>query len=127
MTTYAFFIHEGDWDSDAYLPAEGERRDSLDADFGEHAAFADVVERLGGTIVGGEALQSHRYGGFVRPGGEGRREEDAVYTDGANPELTEVVSGFYLVDAADDDAARRIAAHVPTAGRIEWRRVFPME
>lgn len=125
MPTYAFFIHEGDWDSDAYLLADGEARDGLDEDFGEHAAFASVVAELGGEVVGGEALQSHTYGGFVQPGGEGRREEDAVHTDGANPELTEVVSGFYLVEAADDALARRIAAHVPTGGRIEWRRVFP--
>ena len=126
MTTYAYFIHEGDWDSDAYLPADGEVADGLSEDFGEFGAFEERVRELGGTVVGGQALQNASYGGRVTPGGEGRREEDAVYTDGANPELTEIVTGFYLIEVDDEAVARRIAAHVPTAGHVEWRRVFPM-
>ena len=126
MTTYAYFIHEPDWDSDAYLPADGGTADALSEDFGEFDAFEERVRELGGTVVGGKALQHARYGGRVTPGGEGRREEDAVFTDGANPELTEVVTGFYLIDVDDEDVARRIAAHVPTGGHVEWRRVFPM-
>ncbi len=131
MTTYAYFIHEGDWDSDAYLPMAGETPVALTERLGEdytgHAGFAAVVQRLGGAIVGGQALHNARYGGFVQPGKAGREEADAVWTDGANPELTEVVTGFYLIEVADDESARRIAAHVPTGGRVEWRRIFPME
>jgi len=126
MTTYAYFIHEGDWDSDAYMPADGQTADGLSEDFGDFAAFEERVRELGGTIVGGQALQNARYGGRVTPGDGERREQDAVYTDGANPELTEIVTGFYLIDVDDEAVARRIAAHVPTGGHIEWRRVFPM-
>lgn len=126
MTTYAYFIHEGDWDSDAYMPADGGKADGLDEDFGDFAAFEERVRELGGTIVGGQALQNARYGGRVTPGDGERREQDAVYTDGANPELTEIVTGFYLIDVDDEAVARRIAAHVPTGGHVEWRRVFPM-
>ena len=127
MTTYAYFIHEPDWDSDAYLPEDGGKADGLSEDFGEFGAFEAKVAELGGRITGGAALQNARYGGRVTPGGEERREEDAVFTDGANPELTEVVSGFYLIEVDDEAVARQIAAHVPTGGHIEWRRVFPME
>ncbi len=126
MTTYAYFIHEGDWDSDAYMPADGQTADGLSEDFGDFAAFEERVRELGGTIVGGQALQNARYGGRVSPGDGERREQDAVYTDGANPELTEIVTGFYLIDVGDEAVARRIAAHVPTGGHVEWRRVFPM-
>ncbi|WP_144719482.1 YciI family protein [Agrococcus jejuensis] len=126
MTTYAYFIHEGDWDSDAYMPADGQTADGLSEDFGDFAAFEERVRELGGTIVGGQALQNARYGGRVTPGDGERREQDAVYTDGANPELTEIVTGFYLIDVDDEAVARRIAAHVPTGGHVEWRRVFPM-
>lgn len=122
--TYLYFVL-GDWDSDAYLPG-GERADLLDGDFSDHAEFAAVAASLGGTVVGGEALQNARYGGRVTPGPADRRAEDAVYTDGADPLATEVISGYYLVEAADDEAARRIAAHVPSGGDVIWRRVFPM-
>ncbi|MFC7431146.1 MULTISPECIES: hypothetical protein [unclassified Agrococcus] len=108
------------------MTADATRRGSAAVELGELGAFEERVRELGGTIVGGQALQSARCGGRATPGGEGRREEDAVFSDGACPERTEVVSGFSLIDVDDEAVARRIAAHVPTGGHVEWRRVLPM-
>ena len=126
--TYAYLIHEGDWDSDAYLPgaAPGDGgADSMNGGFPAHAAFAKAVAELGARIVAGEALQDSKHGGRVVPGSGDRKVEDAVYTDGPFPDSSEVISGFYVIEADDEDTARRIAALVPTGGHIEWRKVFP--
>jgi hypothetical protein len=138
--TYVYLIHEGDWDSDAYLggqpEASPEGRDpgapgatgaaaDMDASFPEHKAFQKAVVDLGARVVGGAALQHSRHGGTVTPGAKGRLVEDAVYTDGPFPDTSEVITGFYLVETDDEDTARRVAALVPTGGHIEWRKVFP--
>ena len=54
------------------------------------------------------------------------KETDAVWTDASYTDTNEVITGFYLVEVADEDQARQIAALVPTGNRIEWRKVFPM-
>ncbi|GAA2740725.1 hypothetical protein GCM10009868_03960 [Terrabacter aerolatus] len=137
--TYAYLIHERDWDSDAYLggrpEAAPEGRDpgapgadapnDMNATFPEHQAFQRAVADLGARVVGGAALQNSRHGGTVTPGAKDRLVEDAVYTDGPFPDTSEVITGFYLVETDDEDTARRVAALVPTGGHIEWRRVFP--
>lgn len=117
---YMFLIIEPDWDSDAHL----EDGDRLGAEFPEFEVFERRVEELGARIVGGNALQHRKHGGTVVPGGAGREVEDARWTDGASIESDEVITGFYLVEAPDDDVARRLAALVPTGGHIEWRKVF---
>lgn len=140
--TYAYLIHEADWDSDAFLGgaptagagpagkdpgAPGEAPATEGGSFPEHAAFQKAVADLGARIVGGAALQHTGHGGTVTPGtgdGDGR-VEDAVYTDGPFPDSSEVITGFYLVETDDEDTARRIAALVPTSGHTEWRKVFP--
>ena len=121
--TYAYLIHESDWDSDALLG--GGPDVDMNASFPEHEAFQKAVADLGARIVGGAALQNSRHGGTVTPGGTDRLVEDAVYTDGPFTDTSEVISGFYLVETDDEDTARRIAALVPTGGHIEWRKVFP--
>jgi hypothetical protein len=135
--TYVYLIHEGEWDSDAYLggapEAAPEGRDpsaagaapDMDASFPEHKAFQQAVADLGARVVGGAALQHSRHGGSVTPGGNDRLVEDAVYTDGPFTDTSEVITGFYLVETDDEDTARRLAALVPTGGHIEWRKVFP--
>ena len=120
--TYAYLIHESDWDSDAFL---GGGPEDMNASFPEHEAFQKAVADLGARIVGGAALQNSRHGGTVTPGSRDRRVEDAVYTDGPFTDTSEVISGFYLVETDDEDTARRVAALVPTGGHIEWRKVFP--
>lgn len=126
--TYAYLIREADWDSDPYLPTrpDGAGAQQLDAEFPEHKAFQAAVERLGATLVGGEALQSTKHGGTVVPGKGDRKVADAVYTDGPFTDTSEVITGFYLVRTDDEAVARELAALVPTGGLIEWRTVFPI-
>ncbi|MEO7448368.1 MAG: YciI family protein [Humibacillus sp.] len=140
--TYAYLIHESDWNSDAFLdhstasdpapegpagkdPSAVGGASETENSFPEHAVFAQAVVALGARIVGGAALQHSRHGGTVVPGGAGRLAEDAVYTDGPFTDTSEVITGFYLVETDDEDTARHIAALVPTGGHIEWRKVFP--
>ncbi|QEO14155.1 hypothetical protein FLP10_06780 [Agromyces intestinalis] len=125
--TYAFLIHEPDWDSDAFLGGGGVPGGNPEMNFPEHKAFQQAVAKLGARIVGAAALQNARYGGRVTPGSGDRAVDDAVYSDGPYPDTSEVVSGFYLVEVADEAQARHIAALVPTGGHIEWRKVFPTQ
>ncbi|SDS17528.1 Uncharacterized conserved protein [Nocardioides scoriae] len=122
--TYVFLIREHDWDSDRFLPGAEEAPD-LDATFGEHREFQEAVAALGARIVGGQALQHARHGGVVTPGPEGRQVEDAVWTDSPYADSSELITGFYAVECADDAQARTVAALVPTNGTVEWRKVFP--
>src|SRR5690349_16938105 len=98
--TYAYLIHEADWDSDAFLaaataataagpagkdPASPGQEPATGGSFPEHQAFQKAVAELGARIVGGAALQHTGHGGSVTPGAGDRRVEDAVYTDGPFP------------------------------------------
>ena len=138
--TYVYLIHEGDWDSDAYLggqpeasPAGKDRRRrpalaaDMDASFPEHKAFQKAVVRPRRPRRRGRSPAEHdATAAPSTPGAKGRNVEDAVYTDGPFPDTSEVITGFYLVETDDEDTARRVAALVPTGGHIEWRKVFPM-
>jgi hypothetical protein len=56
------------------------------------------------------------------------REGKTLTTDGPFAETREQLGGYYLIEAADLDAAVAAAAKVPTAkyGSIEVRPVWPM-
>ena len=123
--TYVFIIREEDWDSDQYLGMSPSDADSAESMFPAHAAFAVAVEKLGAKITGANALQNRKHGGSVTPGQGDRAVQDAVYTDAAYADTSEVITGFYMVEVEDEDQARTIAAMVPTGNRIEWRKVFP--
>jgi hypothetical protein len=124
--TYIFLIRENDWDSDRYLPgAERAESDDPDVAFAEHANFQDAVAELGARLVGGNALQSAKYGGVVTPGEGDRQVDDAVYTDSPYADSSELITGFYAAEVEDEAMARRVAAIVPTGGTVEWRKVFP--
>ena len=126
--TYMYLIREKDWESDAYLPgAEPTADTDHEATFSEHKAFQVAVTELGGRVVGGNALQSAKYGGVVAPGEGDRKVDDAVYTDSPYADSSELITGFYAVEVEDEAMARRVAALVPTGGTIEWRKIFPME
>ncbi len=96
--TYVFIIREQDWDSDQFLDRPRTDPGSAENKFPEHAAFAVAVEKLGATITGGAALQNLKYGGSVTPGEKGREVEDAVWTDAAYADTSEVITGFYMVE-----------------------------
>lgn len=123
--TYVFLIREADWDSDAML--SGDMTPELTKTMAEHGAFAQAVAELGATLTGGEALQNAKYGGVVTPGRGERKVEDAVYTDSPYTDSSELITGFYLVQCADEDQARKVAALVPTGNTVEWRKVVPMD
>ena len=123
--TYVFLIREADWDSDAML--SGDMTPELTETMAEHGAFTQAVAELGATLTGGEALQNAKYGGVVTPGRGQRKVEDAVYTDSPYTDSSELITGFYLVQCADEDQARKVAALVPTGNTVEWRKVVPMD
>jgi hypothetical protein len=124
--TYIYLIRENDWDSDRFLPGgEPAGQEDLAMTFGEHRDFQAAVAELGARIVGGEALQSAKYGGVVTPGKDEAKVDDAVYTDSPYADSSELITGFYAVEVEDEATARKIAALVPSGGTVEWRKVFP--
>lgn len=76
-------------------------------------------ELAGDAIVGGEALQPSDQAITLRYEQDGQR----VVTDGAFAEATEVIGGFFVLEADDLDAAVALAKHIPAAekGAIELR------
>jgi hypothetical protein len=87
----------------------------------EHNAFVEEVEKAGGTILGGEALQPSATATYLR----GTRTPQVHTTDNPLPELKETVGGYYLVEAADDAAALELAKLCPAAyGYVELRPVW---
>lgn len=120
--TYAYLIREPAWGSDDFL----DRDLSQDPTMAVHAAFEQAVADLGARVVGGAALQDAHHGGVVTPGPAGEEVAGAVHTDSPYADSSELVTGFYLVEVADEDLARRLAAMVPTGGTVEWRLLFPM-
>jgi hypothetical protein len=93
----------------------------FDAVMAAHEAFGKEVAELGGSIVGGEALQSVSTATFLR----NTRTDRVTAVDNPAPDLKEVIGGFYLVEAPDDATARRIAERCPAGtGYIELRPVW---
>ena len=115
MTLYATLLY---YPADRYWTEPEERRFSAGyAEFGK--AAADVIRA-------GEALHPVATATTITvkdgPGG------DVVTTDGPYAEATEVLGGFYLIEAADLDEAVRWAAQIPAAwrGKVEVRPVWDM-
>jgi len=85
-----------------------------------HVDFMQVNES---ALAGGNALQHSHSATSIRPDGAG----GFVVTDGPFAETKEQLGGYYLIEAADLDAALAIARQVPmTDGGVEVRpiRVF---
>ena len=86
-----------------------------------HMAFTEEVSQLGGTIVGGEALQPVATATFLR----GTRTDGVTVVDNPSPDLKEILGGYYLIEADDDDHARRIGERCPAQyGYIEVRPIW---
>jgi hypothetical protein len=87
----------------------------------EHAAFG---EKHAKAIVGGNALQPVTTATSIRGDGNG----DVVVTDAPFAETKEALGGYYLIEAADLDAAIAIAKDVPANfGGVEVRPVMVFE
>jgi hypothetical protein len=115
MPVYAAILYTKDADWSAPEQAEETR---------EYAAFGEMA---GSAIQGGAALHPTSTATTVRV--QGGRGGDVVVTDGPFAEAKEVLGGFYLLDAADLDAAVKLATQIPAAwdGGVELRPVLPMQ
>ncbi len=114
---YLFLIIEGEWDSDAVTAEQHERA------MKEHGAFAAAVAAAGAKILGGEALRGEKTAFSVVPPRDGK---PAVYTNGPLTEATEVLSGYYVIEADSEQVARELAPLCPTAGHIEVRPIWDL-
>ncbi len=109
MTQYAALIYTADVDwsepEHAHTMVDYNR-------FGEENAT---------SITGGAVLLPTSTATVVRV--QGARGGDVVTTDGPYAETKEALTGFYLFDASDLDAAVAIAAQIPAtwAGAVEVR------
>jgi hypothetical protein len=84
----------------------------------DHAAFG---KEHAADIAGGNALQPTSTATSIRRDGSG----DFAVTDGPFVETKEALGGFYLIEAADLDAAIAIAKQVPAPfGGVEVRPIM---
>jgi hypothetical protein len=83
----------------------------------------DIKLRESGACLSSEALESVQTATTVRV-----RGGKVSITDGPFAETKEQLTGFYLIEAADLDAAIRLAAGIPpaTVGSIEIRPIRPI-
>ena len=110
MTQYAILIYE---DQARYATMSPEAWGALvDA----HGAVTKAVGDLGGTLVGGEALQPTTTATSIRSG---------EVTDGPFVESKEALGGFYVIEARDLDHALEIGKAAPAPfGGAEVRPVL---
>jgi hypothetical protein len=113
MTQYAALIY--DIDVDWTLPEYADVSK-------EYSAFSEAASA---ALRGGAALYPTNTATTVKVrGGKGG---DVVTSDGPYAETKEALTGFYLIEAADLDAAIAIAASIPGAwsgGTIEVRPII---
>ena len=86
----------------------------------EYKEFTDSIVKSD-NMRGGNALQPTSTATTVRV-----REGKTLTTDGPFAETREQLGGYYLIEAADLDAALKIAARVPSArtGSVEVRPIM---
>ena len=114
MTQYMLLIYA---DESGYADATPEQWSQMAA---EHGAFTKAVVDLGGTIVGGAALEPTSTATSVRADGDG----GFSITDGPFAETKEVLGGYYVIEARDLDQALEFAKLCPAhGGTIEVRPV----
>ena len=113
MAQYMILIYERD---NAWAEASG---DELQTNMEAHNRFPEQVEKLGGTLVGGKALQPTATATTIR---------DDVVTDGPFVETKEALGGYYLIDAPDLDSALAVGKLCPARfGGVEVRPVMTFE
>jgi len=85
----------------------------------QHNAFPAAVERHGGKLVGGKALQPTPTATSIR---------GDVVTDGPFVETKEALGGYYLIEADDLDQALRISKECPAPrGGVEVRPIWEFD
>jgi len=104
-----------------YTPvAGGPGPEELEAEMPRWFAYTEEL-RAAGALVAGEALQPADGARTLRVRAGARQ-----VTDGPVADAAEVLSGFYIVEAADAAAAEEWAAKIPSApyGSVEIRAVM---
>lgn len=110
MAEYLILIYESE---EAYASASPEDYQNVMV---AHNRFAEQVAELGGTLVGGNALQPTTTATTIR---------GDIVTDGPFVETKEALGGYYLVEAADLDQALAIGKLCPAAyGGVEVRPIM---
>lgn len=92
---------------------------------GAMAEYGEFGQANAGSIRGGEVLYPTSTATVVRV--TGARGGDVVTTDGPYAETKEAFTGFYLLEAADLDAAIAVAGQIPASwsgGAVELRPVI---
>ena len=86
----------------------------------ETLAYVDAIRKSGHLVVT-QALQTARRAATVRV-----RQGKVLVTEGPFAETKELIGGFFLIDAKDQDEALAVAARWPSA-RIGTIEVRPIE
>jgi hypothetical protein len=112
MAQYLILIYESE---EAYATASPE---DLGAVMKAHTRFAEQITDLGGTMLGGNALQPTTTATSIR---------DDIVTDGPFVETKEALGGYYLIEAADLDEALAISKLCPARfGGVEVRPIWDL-
>ena len=100
---------------------EDEKRFANGYDQGEMGEYSAFGKQFASNIKGGNALQPTQTATTVRV-----RNGKRMLTDGPFAETKEQLGGFYLVEAADLNAALAMAEKIPGArfGSIEVRPIM---
>ncbi len=108
MAQFAIFL---------YAPSPADPMDVTEEEMSGHEAFAKRVAELGGEIVDPQALEAATAAKSIRGG---------TVSDGTFFGATEVLAGYFLLEAKDLDTAVEIAKAVPTKGTggVEVRPIF---
>jgi hypothetical protein len=112
MAKYLILIYESE---ESYATASP---DDFRATMQAHTRFAQQITDLGGTMLGGEALQPTTTATSIR---------DDIVTDGPFVETKEALGGYYLIEAADLDQALAISKLCPAGfGGVEVRPIWDL-
>ena len=104
------------WDENKLATLPADELNTLNA---AHLDFNEELRRSG-HYVAAEALEPSRISRHLRV-----KDGRPVITDGPFTEAKEMIAGFYLLDARDEDEALQLAARIPSAAyaTIEVRTV----
>jgi len=112
MAQYLILIYENE---EGYATASPE---DFASTMKAHTRFAEQITALGGTMLGGNALQPTTMATSIR---------DDIVTDGPFVETKEALGGYYLIEAADLDQALAISKLCPAPfGGVEVRPIMDL-
>jgi hypothetical protein len=110
MSQYLLLIYQ---DEAGYVNADEETLGKM------HAGHGAFWGKHASAIAGGNALAATTTATTIRPNGS-----EFTVTDGPFAETKEVLGGYYLIEAADLDAAIAIAKDIPSElGCVEIRPI----